>query len=60
MELKGKNLQWFKSYLPHRKQYIVSNKESANYQTITCGVPLGSHLGPLLFLIYVNDLHRAS
>ena len=46
---KGKNLQWFKRYLSHRKQCIVSNKESTSYQAITCGVPQGSVLGPLLF-----------
>ena len=44
----------------HRKEYIVSNKESTSYQTITCRVPQGWMSGPLLFLIYVNDLHGVS
>ena len=56
--VKEKNLQWFESYLSHRKQNIVSNKESASYQTIMFEVPQDLILGPLIFLSYVNDLHR--
>ena len=57
--VKGNNLKWFHSYLSNRKQYIEfqndDKKEKTNSLTIKCGVPQGSVLGPLLFIVYVND-----
>ena len=49
-------LNWFKSYLSNRKQYVFLNGESSEVKDITCGVPQGSVLATLLFLLYINDI----
>ena len=53
---RGKSLNLIKSFLNNRKQFVSINGFESSKLNITCGVPQGSTLGPLLFLIYLNDL----
>ena len=58
--IRGIANSWFASYLSNRSQYVACNKHNSTRLPIKCGVPQGSILGPILFLMYINDLNQIS
>ena len=58
--IKGKTLTWFRDYLKYRSQCVSLVSDNSDFKEINCGVPQGSILGPLLFLLYINDIYNSS
>ena len=58
--IQSENLKWFRSYLSNRKQFLSYNDFKTEMKIVKCGVLQGSILGPLLFLIFVNDLNNST
>ena len=58
--IRGKAYDWFSSYLSNRYQCRKYKSSVSEYTNIVCGVPQGSLLGPLLFILYINDIENVS
>ena len=58
--IRGLALDWIKSYLANRSQYVCYNNSNSELKNIKCGVPQGSNLGPVLFILYINDVCEVS
>ena len=52
--------KWICSYLMNRYQYVTINGTTSDYMIVLCGVPQGSILGPILFILYINDMCNVS
>ena len=58
--IRGTALDWFRDYMSGGKQFVTYNGVKSFRSNVSCGVPQGSILGPLLFLIYVNDIQNVT
>ena len=60
MYLNGRLLDWFTSYLYDRKQRVVVEGVESNWLNVSSGMPQGSILGPMLFLLFIDDIPKVT
>ena len=54
--IRGLALEWIRHYISNRRQYVCYNNSKSEFKDIKCGILQGSILGPLLFILYINDM----
>ena len=59
-DIRGVSLEWFRSYLSNRSQYVSIAGSNSSFKYLSCGVPQVSILGPLLCIIYINEFTKSS
>ncbi len=58
--IRGVGLNWLRSYIENRQQFVLLGEHRSTYVDITCGVPQGLILGPKLFILYLSDISNVS
>uniref|UniRef100_A0A8C6TYG5 Reverse transcriptase domain-containing protein n=1 Tax=Neogobius melanostomus TaxID=47308 RepID=A0A8C6TYG5_9GOBI len=58
--IRGHVFKWLESYLQNRQQYVQFDQLNSKHETVVCGIPQGSIIGPKLFILFINDIYEAT